>query len=234
MKSSKIIGFNIKFTDKDEEYDIFLSKKQGYYIFANSNTLVEAKYNILLNTSLKKANLILPDGYPLVFVARLKGLKKISRIAGPDFTLSALNYLEKNKITCCFYGGNQEESKIREILFRKRFPKLSFHSFPEKREIEMMNSMKNKKIDYIFVSLGSPKQEIWAYKNYKKIKAKIFCVGVALPYILGEKKRAPKLIQKIYLEWLYRLITEPVKSWKRYLINGPKFAVLSLNELLSI
>ncbi len=59
MKSSKIIGFNIKFTDKDEEYDIFLSKKQGYYIFANSNTLVEAKYNILLNTSLKKANLIL-------------------------------------------------------------------------------------------------------------------------------------------------------------------------------
>lgn len=231
MKSIKILGFNISFPEKDEETYLLTDKNQGYYIFANSNTLVEAKNNNLLDKSLKKASFILPDGFPLVLAARFKGIKGSRRLSGPDFTLRAIKYLEKNKLTCCFYGGSRDESKIREEILRAKFPKLKFYSFSEKEEI-MKETLRKNKIKFLFISTGSPKQEIWAYKNHKEMDCKISCVGIAIPYILGERKRAPILMQKYYLEWLYRLITEPRKSWKRYLINGPKFIMLSLNEIL--
>ncbi|MDO8563872.1 MAG: WecB/TagA/CpsF family glycosyltransferase [Nanoarchaeota archaeon] len=231
MKNSKILGFNITFLEKGEDEDLLTKKNNGYYIFANSNTLVEGKYNALLNQSLKNANLVLPDGFPLALIARFKGVKRAKRLPGPDFTLKTINYLRENRLSCCFYGGSKDESEIRKKILISKFPNLRFLSFSEIEKKEMIKAIKKYKVNYLFVSLGSPKQEIWAYNN-KNINCKIFCVGIATPYILGERTRAPVSMRKYHLEWIYRLITEPKNCWRRYLINGPKFILLSLNEII--
>lgn len=233
MIKKNILNFKISFPKSYKEAinEIMISDK-GYVIFANSNTLAEADKDIILKDALKKADIIFPDGFPLVLIAKLKGLKVAKRISGPDFTYLALNHLNKIKAQCCFYGGTEEESQIRKKLLRMKFPKMILDSFSEEKEKEMIDLIKENKIKYLFISLGSPKQEIWAYKNHKNLNCKIFCVGIAVPYILGEKNRAPKIMQRFYLEWFYRLITEPKKSWKRYLINGPKFIFLSLKETI--
>lgn len=232
MKKINILNFPISFPTYMETKKVMYSRNKGYFIFANSNTLILAINNISLKKSLENAEVILPDGFPLVITARIKGIKDSRRITGPDFTINYIKYLEKENKFCCFYGGNIEQANRREEIISKLFPKLRFISFPEEYEKDMFKKLEKTKIEALFLSLGSPKQEIWAYKNKDRINAKIFCIGIALAYITGDKKRAPKLIQYFYLEWLYRLIIEPKKSWKRYLINGPKFLALSLNEIL--
>jgi len=226
-----IANIEITFSNLNKLVKMIEKEKSGYYLFVNINTIVESKNNNFLSKSIHNSSANIPDGFPLALVARLKGIKDAKRIAGPDFTLELIKLLEKQK--CAFYGGNEEQNKERISKLKKLFPKLKFISFPENKEKETINNTNKQKIKYLFVSIGSPKQEIWAYENYKKINSKILCVGIAIPYILGDYKRAPKFMQKLYLEWLYRLITEPKKSWKRYLINGPRFAFIALNEIFN-
>jgi N-acetylglucosaminyldiphosphoundecaprenol N-acetyl-beta-D-mannosaminyltransferase len=232
MEEKDILGFKINFSD-DLIKIIKKEKSKGYYIFANTNTLVEAKNDSLLEKSLKNSNMNLPDGFPLALMARIKGLKNARKIGGPDFTLNFIKYIEKNNQPCCFYGGTREQADKRKEILLKIFPRLNFLSFSEDKEISMMKSLNKNKIKYLFVSLGSPKQEIWAYKNKNKINATIFCVGAAIPYILEDYKRAPKIIRNLYLEWLYRLINQPRHSFKRYIINGPKFLLFSISDIFN-
>lgn len=118
MKKLKILGTEISFPDKNEE----IIKKQGYYIFANSYTLVEAKKNMALKKSLDNSTANFPDGFPLVWLARLNGIKS-TRFSGPDVLPRLIAYIQRENIKCCFLGGSKLQSISRIKFIKKNIQK---------------------------------------------------------------------------------------------------------------
>lgn len=228
MATKKILHTLISYHKKEEAIEL-IKNNPGYYLFVNTNTMVEGQNNNLLKKSLLYGKNF-PDGFPLIWIARLSGIKA-ERISGPDLLPDFLNYLETGGEKCCFIGGNSLQAKTRIKKIKNLYPLLSFISLShhDPKHLEKINEFNP---EYVLVSIGSPLQEIWAYQNHKIIRAKILCIGVALPYLIGEKTRAPYYMRMLNLEWLYRLLSEPKHVWKRYLINGPKFLMLLIKDFI--
>jgi N-acetylglucosaminyldiphosphoundecaprenol N-acetyl-beta-D-mannosaminyltransferase len=139
-----------------------------------------------------------------------------------------LNELIQKKIPLLFIGGKFDKEYVLEATKEKGIELVGYQSgyFEEiqtERIIKDMNDFNNQ---VIILGMGVPKQELFAEKLAKTIEAKvIICVGNFIEFYFGTKKRAPVFIQKIGLEWMFRLITEPGRLWKRYLIGIPVFVL---------
>ncbi len=169
------------------------------------------------------------DGAMISVFLSLKKVKKIKRLRGTDFIRYIMNDEEllKNK-RHLFLGSdsaNEEgikniASNFKKIDLKKVFyynpPYIKEDKFPEKEIKKICDLINKKKIDYVWVGLGNPKQEIIAKEIFNKTNAKgIFCVGGALDFLSKRKKEAPKIIRKFYLEWFYRLLTDFKHSKKK-------------------
>jgi len=165
---------------------------------------------------------------------RYKYKKKIDRVYGPDLMLAIFNKKEEKeeKLTHYLLSPNQETMKKISYLFKKKHldKKMFFDYLPKKieKKQELLHYQKilEKKPDFVWIAIGSPKQlqiASWLKKHSKGIK--IFCVGAAFEFISGQKKQAPLWMQKNSLEWLFRLLNEPKRLWRRYLITIPKYLI---------
>jgi len=163
---------------------------------------------------------------------RHKYQKKIDRVYGPDLMLAIFDYQQKNKTNLKHYllcPNNITKKKI-SALFNKKYPnqKIFYDYLPKKisQQQELLHYQKilDHKPDFIWIGIGSPKQLAIAdwLKNHSQ-GVKIFCVGAAFDFISGQKKQAPLWMQKNSLEWLFRLLNEPKRLWKRYLVIIPKY-----------
>lgn len=216
-------------------------KKSGNYVcVSNVHMCMEAYDNSDYANIVNNADLIVPDGKPLVWTQKLLGYKKASHVRGTDLTLALCTEAEKRRIPIGLYGGSQRALDNFIIFLKKSYPNLEVaYSFSPpfrlltKEEDDLYTSQINESgAEILFVGLGCPKQEIWMAEHKNKVNCVMIGVGAAFDFLSGDKKEAPKWMQNMGIEWVFRFSSEPDRLWKRYLKHNPRFVLLFLKQLM--
>lgn len=243
MKKYKILKTNVDYlTYKTLINRIIITSKNNQSLIVApiaSHPIVESINNKKLQASLNSFDIVLPDGQPLVWAANfLYGNATRERIYGPDLLLKLCFRCEKEKIRVIFYGNH---TNLVGQKLKKKYPKLNIVALPDLkyRKINnadvkyLLNTLSKYKKSTTFIGIGSPAQHI-LLAELKQIKMPIIAVGAAFDFVSGAKKQAPAFFQREGLEWLFRLINEPRRLWKRYLIYAPLFIFLVFLQKLNI
>jgi N-acetylglucosaminyldiphosphoundecaprenol N-acetyl-beta-D-mannosaminyltransferase len=216
-----------------------LQHKPAFVCFANVHMTIEAHNDAAFRKMLDDAWLILPDGKPVALAFRWLYRKKQERVSGMDFMPAILERAHQLKARVFLYGSTEPVlEKIKERI-NTDFPGATVAGaisppFRQLTEEEIQNHIQlinNSSAHFVMVALGCPKQEKWMAKNYKQINAVLLGLGGAFPVTAGLQKRAPVWMQRLALEWLYRLIQEPRRMFKRYFYTNLYFIGLFIKEL---
>lgn len=211
----------------------------NYVCFPNVYVVTKANNDILLKNILNTSFMTLPDGKPIELYAKINGRKNISTVSG----YWLINDLMQSELTHFFYGGNENTLAILSRILPEKFPNakiLGYKSPPyvELNEIESNNVITEDielinrlKPDLVWVGISSPKQDYLMYYYHKNLDQSLMLgVGAVFDYLAGTKKISPEWIKKIYLRWLYRLIQDPKRLWKKYFISNSAFLYLLSKE----
>ncbi|MBI6060428.1 WecB/TagA/CpsF family glycosyltransferase [Clostridium perfringens] len=238
LKTCNILGVNINVTNMKDTVSYIkknLSNLKGNYIcVSNVHTTVmsyeDEKYRNIQNS----AAMALPDGKPLSIVSRKRGYKYAERVTGPDLMEEIFKISEEKGYKHYFYGSTEKTLKELNNKLKSKYPNLDIvgmHSPPfrkllELEDKEIIKMINFAKPDFVWVGLGAPKQEIWMYEHKDKIIGLMIGVGAGFDYHAEIIKRAPSWMQKFSLEWLYRLLQDPKRLFKRYIKTNFKFLYL--------
>jgi N-acetylglucosaminyldiphosphoundecaprenol N-acetyl-beta-D-mannosaminyltransferase len=221
----------------------YACKMQSRYICAaNVHMLMEAYDSVEFRKVVNEADLVTPDGMPLVWMMRLKGVRGQQRVYGPTLMLHVLESAVREKIPVGFYGGTPQvlDQLIKRMQSRYDGLNVSFSYSPPFRimtpeeDAALTEQIERSGTRILFVGLGCPRQEIWMAGHRGKINAVMIGVGAAFDFHAGAKAQAPRWMQRLGLEWLFRLLSEPGRLWKRYLYHNPRFVVLAIADLLGL
>ena len=210
-----------------------------YVCCAAVNNIMEAQRSPSYRTIMDQADLVTPDGMPLVWMLRWLGTPAATRVYGPDLTLNLLAAAAEKGIPVGFYGGTDVVlSRLMEVVYM-RFPHLvvaysqapPFRPLTEQEDARTIETINQSGARILFVGLGSPKQDRWMHAHKGRIHAVMLGIGAAFDFLAGVKPQAPHWMQRSGLEWLFRLGTEPRRLWRRYLKQNPKFVLLALEQL---
>lgn len=218
------------------------SKTKGYTCVANVHMLVEAYNDQSFANVVRNASIITPDGKPLAWALRiLYGIKQ-DRVAGMDLLPDLLAAATINKVPVFFYGGEEALLKDTIKFLSVNYPDLivagsyspPFRNLSIEEEELGIDKINQSKAELVFVVLGCPKQEKWMAATRGKINAVAIGVGAALPVMVGRMKRAPRWMQDLGLEWLYRLGQEPKRLFRRYTITNSTFLYLLIKQYIKV
>lgn len=212
----------------------------GYVCFSTVHMVMESYDNPEFGKKVNSADMIVPDGMPLVWMQKLQGLKDADRVRANSIMRMLFEHCEANNLSVGFYGGKQEVIDEIQVKAKKEFPKLKiaytlsppFRPLTEEEDIEITAEINRTKPDILFMGLGCPKQENWMFAHKDKVKAIMLGVGASFDFYAGNIKECPEWLQKLGLEWFYRLLQEPKRLWRRYIILNPRFIWLATTQLL--
>jgi N-acetylglucosaminyldiphosphoundecaprenol N-acetyl-beta-D-mannosaminyltransferase len=218
------------------------NSESRYVCIANVHVLMEAYDSPDFRSVLNHADLVTPDGVPLVWLMRLKGQRAQQRVYGPTLMLRVLEAAAQNGVPVGFYGGTPDVLGSLVKRMQERFDGLNaafavsppFAEMSNQEDADLVEQINRSGIRILFVGLGCPKQEIWMARHRGKVNAVMLGVGAAFDFHAGVKPQAPPWMQGIGLEWLFRLSTEPRRLWKRYLYHNPRFVALAIADLLGL
>ena len=202
-----------------------------YICVSNVHTTVIAYEDACYKEIQNGGILAIPDGGPLSTIGRRRGGKNMSRTTGPDYMFEVFKISSIYGWKHYFYGSTKETLDKLKSELERLFPGIEIvgmYSPPFKRvtadeDIEIMKTINLSSPDFVWVGLGAPKQEKWMASHQGHIKGLMVGVGAAFDYYAGNIKRAPSWMQTINLEWLYRLIQEPKRLLRRYVVTNTKF-----------
>ena len=238
----------LKELDIVESRDVLLLLPQGKKMI---NTINAHSYNTalkdkLFSEALKNCDALIPDGASIVKACKLLKAKSRpeERIAGWDLFTLEMEKLNNNGGGVCFFMGSTNEvlSKIKERA-AKDYPNIEVKSysppykpqFSEEDNSIIISQINNAKPNLLWIGMTAPKQEKWIYENWDKldIDCHVGTIGAVFDFYAGTIKRAPLWWQRHSLEWLYRLLKEPKRMWRRYLIGNTLFLRNILLEKLN-
>ncbi|MFN7137789.1 MAG: WecB/TagA/CpsF family glycosyltransferase [Limisphaerales bacterium] len=201
------------------------SGRPHYLATANVDFLVQAQEDVELRRILMDAHLVLCDGTPLLWASRLLDNPLPERVAGSDLVPLLLRIAAEKQYKVFFLGGTPESTSRAVEKLKKQHPTLQIvghYSPPFSPLIEMDHEEIHRRIesarpDLLFVSFGCPKQEKWISMHYRSLGVPVSVgVGATIDFIAGTARRAPRWMQKSGLEWVFRLLQEPRRLFKRY------------------
>jgi N-acetylglucosaminyldiphosphoundecaprenol N-acetyl-beta-D-mannosaminyltransferase len=213
-----------------------------YVCIASVNNVMEAYDSPEFQRVMNQADLVTPDGTPVVWGLRLLGHKDASRVYGPDLTSILLRMAAETGLRVGFYGGAPATLKRLLEVVAERFRALQVaYSFsppfrpltPEEDE-QVTDAINAAGVRILFIGLNTPKQDYWMAAHKGRVQAVMVGVGAAFDFLAGTKRQAPRWMMPLGLEWLFRLATEPSRLWKRYLKHNPRYAVLLALQLLGL
>ena len=212
----------------------------------NAFSYNNARRDILFEEALTKGDVLIPDGISIVRVCRwLKAKSRPKeRIAGWDLFVFEMVKLNEKGGKVMFLGSSEKVlSLIREKSVRM-YPNLNVVTysppykshFSEEDDLNMVKAINDADPDLLWVGMTAPKQEKWAYANWKRlnIHCHVGTVGAVFDFFAGTYKRAPEIWQKYGLEWFYRLLKEPRRMWRRYIIGNAQFLFYVFREKIGI
>lgn len=181
---------------------------------------------------LNSLHILTPDGQPVRWALKwIHGIDLPDRVYGPTLTRHVLKGAEQEKLSVCFYGSSEETLTALISNVTRQYPDLviaayessKFRRVTPEEQGEIVERIKNSGASIVFVGLGCPRQEVWAYENLEALGVPILAVGAAFDFLGGVLPQAPKFLQDRGLEWAYRLFHEPRRLWRRYLLLSPRF-----------
>jgi N-acetylglucosaminyldiphosphoundecaprenol N-acetyl-beta-D-mannosaminyltransferase len=192
---------------------------------------------------LNSAEIWVPDGIAPAWIARLKGMKSAVRTPGADIMKAYFELADQKGFRSYFYGDTDHTLAELKKNLEKKYPghifagaySPPFRKLTPKEDGEIIKMINAAKPDVLWIGLGLPKQDIWIQERKDRLKVPIAIgVGAAFSFHAGTVKRVPEWIGNIGLEWLWRLLKEPRKLWRRALIDGPQFVWHVALELLGL
>jgi N-acetylglucosaminyldiphosphoundecaprenol N-acetyl-beta-D-mannosaminyltransferase len=186
------------------------------------------------------ADIVTPGGMPVVWTLRRLGLPRQPRVYGPEITLRVCRAAALEGIPVGFYGTTDPTLRLLIEKLRRRFPELevTFSCAPPFRPLNpdedaaVVKRINQSGCRVLCVGLGCPKQERWMALHRGRVQAVMLGVGAAFDFISGVKKQAPLPVQRLGLEWAFRLAAEPRRLWHRYLYYNPRFVFLIARQLM--
>lgn len=240
LTKCNIIGLDILVTNMAKTIELIeknIEELRGKYIcVGNVHTTVMAHDDAHYHTVQSEAAFVLPDGKPLSVYSRKHGFADAERVTGPDLMLEL--FKRDNGLRHYFYGSTEETLAMLREKLMEQYPNLKiagmvsppFHELSEAEDAEEVRKINESGADIIWVGLGAPKQENWMYEHKDKVQGVMIGVGAGFDYHAGNIKRAPKWMQKMSLEWLYRLLQDPKRLFKRYLVTNTRYLYLIKKE----
>jgi N-acetylglucosaminyldiphosphoundecaprenol N-acetyl-beta-D-mannosaminyltransferase len=209
---------------------------QAHYICVTSvHGIMLAKDDPLTATVFNQADIATPDGMPVVWALRSFGVHGQQRVYGPTLMLELCRAAELRGLRIFLYGGREDTlPRLAERLTRE-FPALlitgsyspPFRALTDAEEQSVRQRIDACDPDIVFVGIGAPKQEYWMFEHRACFPGvTLIGVGAAFDFFAGRSRQAPQWMRRSGLEWLFRLLTEPLRLWRRYLLITPRFLPL--------
>lgn len=217
------------------------SNESRYVCICNAHSVITTGQDFEFGQVVAQADMATPDGAPVAWMMRKLGFKDQQRINGPDLMWKYFSQAAQRNESIYLYGSAPETLAILQVQMAKVYPSLvvaGAHSPPfrvltpeeDAADVARINASR---AGTVWVSLGCPKQELWMAAHRGRINAVMIGVGAAFDYHAGTIQRAPLWMQNAGLEWFYRLVTEPRRLWRRYLVTNTLFIVGTARQLLT-
>jgi N-acetylglucosaminyldiphosphoundecaprenol N-acetyl-beta-D-mannosaminyltransferase len=231
-----ILGINVHAVDYDYAVSQVVSAAEQRRPYAVSALAVHGVMTGVLDPvharRLNGLDLVVPDGQPVRWaLLGLHGKRLRDRVYGPNLTLRIAQQFSGRRLSIFLYGSSQETLARFAQSLTDSFPGLKiagmhpskFGRLTEQERLELANLIKASGANAVFLGLGCPRQEVWAYEYRNLLNLPILAVGAAFDFHAGTLSQAPKFMQDSGLEWLYRLVQEPKRLWRRYLLLNPLY-----------
>ena len=241
MKTTKVLETNITETNINEVSKILNFSSNNRIAICNANTLVRSVKDLNIRNLINNFTIKTPDGFPVAKALSFLTKKKFLRVDGYNVFLQTItDGLETNR-RHYFFGNNEDIVQQMIEKLKNMFPniKISGHICPEQMTAEEL-ALKYKKdfksinADIVWVSLGFPKQEQFIEKICDELDINTNFVGIGgvFDWVAGTKKKAPEWLANMGLEWLLRLVQDPKRLYKRYLVDNTLFVLYFLRQVL--
>lgn len=238
-----IIGSKVTAAPFDVLTDVILDwarrRLSKYICVANTHMLVEAHQRPSFGEIVQQADVVTPDGMPLVWMLRLMGAKNQDRVAGLDLLQTLCHKAEKEEVSVYFLGSmdlilqkmrSRLQSEYPDLVIADMEP-LPFRPLTLEEDQSLIQRVNASGAGLVMIALGCPKQECWMAAHKDQINAVMIGLGGAFPVYAGIQHRAKGWVRHMGMEWFYRLIQEPKRLWKRYATSIPMFIYLAIKQI---
>lgn len=235
-----LLGVPIDNVSMDEAIDTIVdlarTRRCAYVVTPNVDHLVKLQHDRAFREVYDQADLILADGMPLIWASRLLRTPLKEKVSGSDLFVRFAERATRENLRLYFLGGREGAAEKAAEVLTRRFPGLQvvgtycpyfgFQDDPQENA-RIAATVHDADPHVLFVGLGAPKQELWIHRNREALNVPVSIgVGVSFEFVAGMVKRAPRPLQKLGLEWGWRLAMEPRRLWKRYLVDDRPFFTL--------
>ena len=241
MKTTKVLQTNVSQTNINEVSNILNTTKGNRIAICNANTLVRSVRNSTIADLINNFTIKTPDGFPVAKALSILTKQSFRRVDGYKVFLQTIkDGLEKNR-SHYFFGSDVLTTELMIKNLKKEYPEIQISGYicPEFMEPDQLlekyaDEIKNIDADIVWVSLGFPKQEMFIdqVNRAMDINSNFVGIGGVFEWVAGTKKKAPEWAADIGLEWLLRLVQDPKRLYKRYLIDNALFMVYFFRQLL--
>ncbi len=214
--------------------------RSAYVCVATVHMTMEAFDSSAFQRVVNGADLVTPDGRPLVWALRSLGVKDATQVRGTDLTTHVVERAARERVPIGLYGGTPELLQRFARTLKSRYPGTRvvcqiappFRPLTLEEDERVTQEIVSSGARIVFVGIGCPKQERWMVLHKERIPAVMLGVGAAFDFHTGRVRQAPHWMQVAGLEWVFRLLMDPKRLWKRYAKHNPRFVALFLLELL--
>lgn len=219
------------------------NRSKGYVCVTGVHGVMEARRDPALRAILKRALLVVPDGMPTVWMGRLQNNPQMRRAFGPDLMLAVMGDARLQNYSHFLYGGDIGVAEQLKHNLQSRFPGASivgtftppFRPLTSEESCDLRERIARLRPDIVWVGLSTPKQEVFMAEFLSRLDATLMIgVGAAFDFHTGRLKDSPQWVKQAGLQWAHRLLQEPRRLWKRYLLNNPLFLVLAVLQLTGL
>ncbi|MEM7757656.1 MAG: WecB/TagA/CpsF family glycosyltransferase [Cyanobacteria bacterium P01_A01_bin.40] len=242
-----ILGINVNAVDYDFAVSTITNAAKNKQPCSVSALAVHGVMTGFLDSTharrLNGLDLVVPDGQPVRWaLSSLYNQKLPDRVYGPNLTLKVAESLTKEGLSIYLYGSKKKTLEKFALNLRRLYPEFKiagmeeskFRRLSESERLELVQRIKKSGANAVFLGLGCPRQETWAYEYRNLLNIPILAVGAAFDFHAGTLPQAPKWMQDVGLEWLFRLIQEPKRLWQRYVILNPLYIWNILQQYLGL
>jgi N-acetylglucosaminyldiphosphoundecaprenol N-acetyl-beta-D-mannosaminyltransferase len=192
---------------------------------------------------LNQFTVVTPDGQPVRWAVNWlsqSGEEKLSdRVCGPTLTLHLCQRAARENLSVFFYGSTEEVLQSLQSNLKRKFPNLKiagtisppFRPLTPQEDADYIKQIRDSGADIVFIGLGCPRQEKWAFEHRHQLNCPLICIGAAFDFHSGRIPQAPSWMQRSGLEWLFRFVQEPSRLWQRYLLLNPLYLLLLSAQL---
>jgi N-acetylglucosaminyldiphosphoundecaprenol N-acetyl-beta-D-mannosaminyltransferase len=247
IPTREILGSPIAITDYEgamDAMDVMVETgTRGYVCAVAVHALTVGYEDPEMRVALRDATLVLPDGMPVVWAAKLLGEKLDDRVYGPELMRRYCARCAQQGHRVWLYGGRDQGSLVQLALnLRRRNRGINivggfsppFREMTAEEEDELVRQINDARPDVLWVGIGVPKQELWMARMRERLDVPVICaVGAAFDFHAGRISQAPTWMQERGLEWIYRIAQEPRRLLPRYLYFNPRFILAFARQYLS-